>query len=153
MIEAFTLPPYSPESNPAHAPHLFSFFIFNKAVSSGSSAQVRTRRKVTNDSTLLTSSNRASNRPHREMPASLNEEERSVLGDFEYNGASLAPSLYPEWMKWRIRQASGIASCDFNQVAEDEIGASVRRGIVSFSTGSAPGCGFLPNASFSSRIP
>jgi hypothetical protein len=113
-IEAFTAPPYSPESNPAHAPHLFSFFIFNKAVSSGSSAQARTRRKVTNDSTLLTSSNRASNRPHREMPISLNEEGRSVLGDFQYNRASLAPGLCLQWMKWRIRQTSGIASCDFN---------------------------------------
>jgi hypothetical protein len=38
-------------------------------------------------------------------------------------------------------------------IGEDEIGASVHRGIVSLNTGSAPGCGFSPNASFFSRIP
>ena len=115
MIEAFTSPPYSPESNHAHAPRLFSFFLFNKAVSSGRSAQARTRRKVTNDSSLLTSSNRASNRRHREMATPLNEEVRSVLGGFEYNRTCLTPESRREPMKWCVRQTSGLPCFGFNR--------------------------------------
>jgi hypothetical protein len=123
MIEAFTSPPYRPESNHAHAPRLFSFFLFNKAVSSGRSAQARTRRKVTNDPPLLTSSNRASNRPHRGMATSLNEEVRSVLGGFEYNRTCLTPESRREPMKWYIRQTSGLPASVSTAISDDQFGA------------------------------
>jgi hypothetical protein len=95
-------------------PHLFSPILFDKAVSSGSSAQARTRRTITNAPTLLTSSNRASDRTRRGVETFLNEERRSVLDDFQCIWIHSTPRLCPEPVKRRARQTNGIPFFGFN---------------------------------------